>query len=314
MGYKELEDFDEAASALVVPFLKRLDETPPPDVIYHYTNAAGLRGIMQSGTVWLTDAFALNDPSEFAHGLSHAVTALQQRARKIGPTAEPFTRIFAEFQMHGVHRAIHINVASFSEDGDDLGQWRAYGDDGRGFALGFESAMLEKGFGWPNGAQSQHRGSFPVNYDATLLAQMQDEIIGKMAHLVDLPFKEGFGEQAAGEFWRDLSVLTTLHCLHLSTVFKHEAYRHEQEYRFMEFRGITTPAAGTKSRVRGNELVNYLDFDWRAEAPHALREIVIGPASDPEKARAFVDRCVTDFPPNTALSISRSSIPYRRYG
>jgi hypothetical protein len=34
----------------------------PPPIIYHYTNDAGLRGILESGKLWLTDIFDLNDP------------------------------------------------------------------------------------------------------------------------------------------------------------------------------------------------------------------------------------------------------------
>lgn len=36
----------------------------------------------------------------------------------------------------------HIFCACFSKDGDSLGQWRAYADDGRGVAIGFSRAYL----------------------------------------------------------------------------------------------------------------------------------------------------------------------------
>ena len=48
--------------------LKSNTELPP--VIYHYTNDIGLRGILETGKLRLSDIFSLNDPSELKHGLS----------------------------------------------------------------------------------------------------------------------------------------------------------------------------------------------------------------------------------------------------
>lgn len=305
-NHPALQEFDKAASGLVVPFLENMDGMDAPELIFHYTNSAGLQGILQSGTVWLTDIFTLNDPSELAHGLAHAQTALKERA-PTSKAAELFTDIFNNFQRHGVSSAIQVNVASFSDDGDRLGQWQMYGDDGLGFALAFHGPTMEKVFGWPGGRKHLFRGSFPMNYDEKLLADMHDEIVGMMADLIDVPINEGFEKRNALEFWRELSVLLSVHSLQLSTVFKHKAYAEEQEYRFMEFHGITNPAAGMKARRRGNEVVNYLEFDWRAEAPSALRGIVIGPACDKGNARQLIQQCIDV----TSISISDSSIPYR---
>ena len=60
-----LEKFDGEAEGVVQSFLATLEAREPSPLIYHYTNDAGLRGILESGQLWLTDVFKLNDPSEY---------------------------------------------------------------------------------------------------------------------------------------------------------------------------------------------------------------------------------------------------------
>src|SRR5687768_2712440 len=41
----------------------------PPKILYHYTSAAGLQGILDTRRMWATHARFLNDPSELDYGL-----------------------------------------------------------------------------------------------------------------------------------------------------------------------------------------------------------------------------------------------------
>ena len=63
-----LERFDREADAIIDSFVKPLKAQEPPLVIYHYTDDLGLRGILETGKIWLTNIFNLNDPSELSHG------------------------------------------------------------------------------------------------------------------------------------------------------------------------------------------------------------------------------------------------------
>jgi hypothetical protein len=47
---------------------------------FHYTDGAGLLGILQGGRIWLSNAAGLNDPSEIYHGLQFGAAALKARA------------------------------------------------------------------------------------------------------------------------------------------------------------------------------------------------------------------------------------------
>ena len=76
----ELQQFDKDAEQITKSLVGTIEASPPPPIIYHYTNDVGLRGILEAGRVWLTDIFSLNDPSELSHGFSHVVKILNDKA------------------------------------------------------------------------------------------------------------------------------------------------------------------------------------------------------------------------------------------
>jgi hypothetical protein len=75
-----LEEFSGDAERIVTSFISPLEAQEPPPIIYHYTNDAGIKGILETGRLWLTNIFSLNDPSELMHGFSHAVRILDEKA------------------------------------------------------------------------------------------------------------------------------------------------------------------------------------------------------------------------------------------
>jgi hypothetical protein len=144
---EKLDEFDASAEKVIATFLVPLDAQPAPATIYHYTNDVGLKGILESGKIWLSDIFNLNDPSEVRHGFSHVVKILGARAANGPKISKLFAKSIDYFAQQGfVQAAAHYFVCSFSSAGDDLGQWRAYADNGRGFALGFDGEALEKAY------------------------------------------------------------------------------------------------------------------------------------------------------------------------
>jgi len=55
----------------------------------------GLRGILETGQLWLTDVFSLNDPSELNHGFSLLLKALLNKA--VSPDAKNFAQGLVDF-------------------------------------------------------------------------------------------------------------------------------------------------------------------------------------------------------------------------
>lgn len=307
----ELDKFDHAAETLIASFLGPIDSQPAPPRIYHYTNDMGLRGILESGNLWVTDIFNLNDPSELSHGFSHAVKTLNDMAAGGPPETKLFGEQFRIFATEGGIRAsAHYFVCSFSADGDDLGQWRAYADNGRGYALGFDGPVLENGFTRLANEPIPNNSTFPVTYNDTRLTALHREIIEAAFPLISLPRGKGLSTEAIKAYMRELSILVSMHALRAALFFKHEAYRNEQEFRFLQVHRADIPPPEVKFRNRPHSLVRYRKFDWRRAAPRSLTRVVIGPAADQERATQFVRDCLATFHPH-AVEITRSEIPYR---
>jgi hypothetical protein len=110
---------------------------PPPPPLYHYTNAAGLVGILDSGSLWASAIGHSNDLREIACAFELARPILTELA------AQP------EFQKQNQHLLMSVLekffedpespmqdgfAVSFCAKPDLLSQWRAYGDEG-GFSL-----------------------------------------------------------------------------------------------------------------------------------------------------------------------------------
>ncbi|MCR9246015.1 MAG: DUF2971 domain-containing protein [bacterium] len=96
-------------------------ERQPPPLLYHYTDWAGLQGIVQSGTLWATHYADLNDSAE----TSYSVKLLNRL------TDDPANQVERDWY-----------ALSLTEESDLLSQWRAYSKGGSGFCIGFDAAAL----------------------------------------------------------------------------------------------------------------------------------------------------------------------------
>jgi hypothetical protein len=65
----EIKRFHAEGEKIVNAFAAELNKAAVPELVYHYTDGAGVRGILESGTLRFGDIFYLNDPSELKHGV-----------------------------------------------------------------------------------------------------------------------------------------------------------------------------------------------------------------------------------------------------
>lgn len=117
-----------------------------PDVLYHYTDAAGFAGIVQNRKLWATDIRFLNDPLELRYAYEALLTALEAAKTDKPEYSEAYDAALQAISMTNALDPETIEdrlfSTSFSADGDDFGQWRAYADDARGMALGFNKESI----------------------------------------------------------------------------------------------------------------------------------------------------------------------------
>jgi hypothetical protein len=104
------------------------DPANPPKTLYHYTSMAALLAIVDSGRMRATHFRYLNDRSEVGMMWNLVEKRLEERIAAAESNAVDVLR--------GVREAVKNRnltneyVASFSEKGDDLSQWRSYCQSG----------------------------------------------------------------------------------------------------------------------------------------------------------------------------------------
>jgi len=54
-------------------------------LLYHYTNTAGMLGILRTRALWATDVGYLNDSKELLYGRDEVVSALLEEASRLNP-------------------------------------------------------------------------------------------------------------------------------------------------------------------------------------------------------------------------------------
>jgi hypothetical protein len=172
-------------------------------LIYHYTSDTGLQGIIESGKLWFSDIFGLNDPTELRHGLKVAIDVLKSKIDDARPEIATFASQLERFDVDaGVEAAGHFFICCFSGDADDLGQWRAYAHDGRGYALGFKTAALEDAFCRRHGNPIPQHSTFPVTYDDAELTRIQTALVDLIDPLISLPRSVRVGSGAMHAYVR----------------------------------------------------------------------------------------------------------------
>jgi Protein of unknown function (DUF2971) len=302
---------DEKCDAIVERFVRGVEVRPAPDFIHHYTDGPGLFGILTSGQLRLTDIFGLNDPSELRHGIEVGISAISAATESGHPAGKIFSQRFQEI-LSGLGAVAHFFVGCFSLNGDELGQWRAYGDDGRGFAICFNGKALESLFARPHGRPDPNNSTFPITYDDAQLLNIQRELANATADKIAMPAGRGLDASMINQFMKELTRRLSLHVLRTSLFCKHEGYRSEQEFRFLHLRRIDAELRDIKLRARNTSLIRFLEFPWVQATEPLIHTITIGPAANYEKAKEFVKRCASEA--NLSIQdhqIVRSAIPYR---
>ena len=234
-----------------------IEKATPPSRIYHYTSDQGLKGILASGSIWMTDIFSLNDPSELRNGFEFGINEL--RSKPCSPEMGAFGEIFVSMLSGDIETSAYYFVGCFSCNGDELSQWRAYADHGRGYVLGFDTIELEQAFGvnFPDGA-GHH--TFPINYNDNKLREMHGNLIGEITPFIDKLESVKKLDENQTQYLKELAVQLAVAFIRSSLHFKHHAYINEAEYRFLQIHSADFAVNGLKIRTRPHSLGSRLNL------------------------------------------------------
>lgn len=227
-----------------------ISQTSPPKNLFHYTSTNGLIGIISNKTIWATHTEFLNDKKEIIQAINQTKNAIENIRRKESFTSEE-KMLLDEMHSRVGSAARRIYVCSFSELADSLPQWRAYGDSGVCYAIGFPSCHLQ------NVAEEQSFKLVKCIYDHSLQYRICSEIV--WYYITE--FRNAFSANSDYEkLINDIVWKFYQNIARIGGVMKHPAFKEEQEWRIIS--GVIEETRGAVSFRAGKEgLVPHYNFN-----------------------------------------------------
>jgi hypothetical protein len=244
------------------------DKSSVPEILYHYTNSAGLLGIITSKTLWATHVRFLNDGSEIRYPRELLGTVVECLEREY----EGNTHAEVVFRLVGLlvdsPTSPDTFAASMCASGDLLSQWRGYGGQGGGYAVGFHRERL-------------NRVTHPQSFE---FAQVMYSVSEQEAQL-EKALRDAI--QIVGEYEEPDALGPGAMELMLGIGFtaamlqiKNPHFQEEAEWRLVRTYWLDESVKETHMRARGAVLIPYLEIALTDSNTGDLPivEVVVGPS------------------------------------
>lgn len=248
------------------------DPSTLPDILYHYTDAAGLIGALTTGKVWATDYRFLNDKAEIQHSkeVARGIIADQRAKARKKEVIEFYDRVL---DLQGEDADTIAFMFSLSQEADDLSQWRGYAREGEGFTIGFSASAIYD-VSAPDDAEF---GFCRVEYDHVRQSQALKKCLSDMKTKLLSEIRTPPG--AATSLIQEASEMFNRMINERAASNKHQSFKGENEWRAIALVREATARTGlVKVRSSGNRLIRYLELKLAPEGEKLpIRQIGIGP-------------------------------------
>lgn len=307
-------------ASLVEEWIK--NHTPVPEILYHYTSAEGLIGIITSKSFWMTNLRYMNDMSELQYAKDLIAEVIKSRSLAYTSSEvlkEFFSRIKNTFSpFEGSNQVFAV---CFCETGNLLSQWRAYGGKGGGYALGIDFFHLLR---FLSKKCFLRRVIYELDEQKSIIAGVIDKVCGLLSEITTgQNVKESDSDNTLPQF-----------CMFTNNIlgeyifsFKHPEFIEEKEWRLVfvwdcnPILNRESDFADLKFRTFGGNIIPYceVNFDNAIKASlqddyglaFPIREIVIGPTINPELNEQSVATLLTKINSDHYPIIQKSGIPLR---
>ena len=193
-----------------------------PPIIYHYTSATGLLGILTNKKLWFTRWDSLNDTSENLIVHDCIEEALNQYAYE--PQFVEYVR-----EINNVHRECkkegdidrNLYLASFSSNADSLALWNCYCKEARcdGYCIGFDN---------PNLFRDYPVILAKVLYDKEEQMHVVHQVLKRLFRIYDSYIKN---EDTTPDTFKVIGDAFDFVFENIGIFFKHSAFKGEEEVR-----------------------------------------------------------------------------------
>jgi hypothetical protein len=281
--------------------------------LYHYTDATGFRGIVGERRLWATHFRHLNDLAELCEGERLVEDEAKKLIAHLSTDGEKWLieHFVLNHDLLKLSRIADVFVASLSENGDHLPQWRGYGARTAGYSLGFTKFRLPGiDENPPNAAlalffvkcmydEDDYRAR--TRHELTDVAKSFDRFMA--THLRKPEDVTPLTKAAVRIAMRRVAALVPR--------YKLSAFRDEHEWRL-----VALPMRGherevIKFRTSGSTVVPYIAIDLCEDNERiALSSVIVGPTVEPGAGENGARMLLRHHEYDPEM-VTRSKIPFR---
>lgn len=314
---QEVSRLSSLTQKVLGPWSQRHEQVP--HVLYHYTSADGLIGILSAKTIWMTDLRYMNDLSELQYSRELVEKRLVTRldVTELSEIQRDFIRRISS-SFDPFHFGFSVFSASFCEEGNLLSQWRAYRGRGGGYAIGFDFFHLLRMLSRPCVLRR-------VVYEEKEQVRLIDSAIDEFLNVLQAESETRSVEQVAGSFLPELCRAFGSTIGQFLFCFKHPDFKEEREWRLVHFASVnpTSDRGSDVPRFRsydGNVIPYYpvgfekaiaLSRDDTYGHVFPIVDLMIGPTINADLNQESVKLLLLSLNPDISPNIRRSGIPLR---
>jgi hypothetical protein len=291
----------------IAAFLEKWKSLQPsrPSTLFHYTDAEGLRGIINSKCLWATNTNYVNDKQDCKYAQGMILRAFDDHINSNGNGRTLLKQLKEKYRAHSIIQSQITTpyVACFSERDDVLSQWRAYGSNGEGFSIGFSPLILEATLSLEQSVRRQVK-FFKVIYSEP---EQQDWINRAICALLC-----AFERNDEAEVFESMPVLFS----EMTLCFKHRLFAEENEWRLVyvpQWQGNESTNNLIDVRVSDGRLILYAPLRiWDGGQELPFTSITHGPTTEAETTVLAIQHLLfSQFANWNSVVISGSQVPLR---
>lgn len=291
-----------AVLAEIEPRVEQMSGIPAAvQSLYHYTTLSGFKGIVESNSIWATNSNYLNDKHEIVHGFDLLGT-MSGEIRSSAFHSDDLIGFIKQVAGMDVNAIISPNyIVSFSENGNQLSQWRGYGSAGNGLSVRFNVTALRTYFQEYGAGIGLTSFLVPVIYDQT----RQEEILRSYLESYYEVYQANTGDLKMQKATVDYCALA------LQSAFarmKDGSFREEAEIR--AFYVVSSKDAQIEFREARNMIVPYIVVSASGQSRVPIEEVIVGPTSDFGLSRFSLQKFLEKHG-HHGVKITYSDIPFR---
>ena len=127
---------------------EKIDRKRDTDIVWYYCNRDVFKSIVTRHELWLSDITKSNDANEIKSSLQFAKKSFNSKLKKTfefkdNALIEKLLNIY-NARIEKTEIICYWFAMCFSKTGNNLIHWRAYGDNGKGFSIGFSYTALKE--------------------------------------------------------------------------------------------------------------------------------------------------------------------------